>query len=76
MRVFTQDENRYANEEAMKEFEENCMALEKQLCQEIGGYKVSEYVKKLYFFIYNIFHNTLPEFEVPFMYSLHTMFLL
>lgn len=44
VRIFTQDENRFANEETVKTFEEEVNAITRQSCQEIGGVKVSEYV--------------------------------
>lgn len=49
VRVFTQDENRFANEETLKNFEEEVNAITMQSAQEIGGVKVSEYVVKLIF---------------------------
>lgn len=42
VRVFTQDESRFASDELLKTFEEEVNALAKQSTQEIGGYKVSE----------------------------------
>lgn len=42
VRVFTQDENRVASEDALRVFDEEVAALTQQSTQEIGGYKVSD----------------------------------
>ncbi|KAI4461369.1 phospholipase a-2-activating protein [Holotrichia oblita] len=42
IRIFTQDESRYASEPVLKAFEEEVLALQQQSCQEIGGFKVSD----------------------------------
>lgn len=42
MRVFTQDESRYAADPELQAYEEEVRALQEQSCQEIGGFKVSE----------------------------------
>nr|XP_022905059.1 phospholipase A-2-activating protein [Onthophagus taurus] len=42
IRIFTQDESRFASEDALKAYDEEVMALQKQTSQEIGGYKVSD----------------------------------
>lgn len=44
IRIFTQNETRFADEAVLKTFEEEVNAITQQSCQEIGGYKVSEYV--------------------------------
>lgn len=44
IRIFTRNETRFADESALKIFEEEVNALMQQNCQEIGGYKVSELV--------------------------------
>lgn len=44
IRIFTQNETRFADESLLKSFEEEVNALTQQSSQEIGGYKVSEYV--------------------------------
>lgn len=54
VRVFTQDESRFANEETVKTFEEEVNAVTKQSCQEIGGVKVSEYVHNLQLVTFSI----------------------
>lgn len=42
VRVFTQEESRYADEAALTKFAEEVQALERQSMQEIGGVKVSD----------------------------------
>lgn len=42
VRIFTQDEGRYASEDALKIFETECNALSSQSTQEIGGVKVTD----------------------------------
>lgn len=42
VRIFTQDENRYADQLTLNQFDEEVEALNRQSLQEIGGYKVSE----------------------------------
>lgn len=44
VRIFTQNENRYADEATLNKFNEEVEALTRQSTQEIGGYKISEYV--------------------------------
>lgn len=45
MRIFTQDEARYADPATLASFEEEVSALTLQNSQVLGGYKVSEYVQ-------------------------------
>ncbi|KRT81864.1 WD40 domain-containing protein, partial [Oryctes borbonicus] len=42
VRIFTQEEARYASEPVLNSFDEEVKALQQQTCQEIGGFKVSE----------------------------------
>ena len=44
VRVFTKDPNRYADESVIKQFEEEVQKMQAANQQEIGGFKLSEYV--------------------------------
>lgn len=51
VRVFTKDPARFADEAMIKAFEEDVQKMQAASQQEIGGFKLSEYVK----FILNVF---------------------